>query len=332
MPNIQDVAKHANVSPMTVSRVINSSGYVREETRKRVLDAMNELNYIPNHLARSLVVHKTQTIALIVPDITNPFFTIVSRGTEDMARQNGYRVMLCNSDEDPIKEREYVEMCMSMRVDGVIIAPSGDNSKANLEIIERFGIPYVCVDREVQGVNPDLICGDNFYGSYQLTKHLAELGHERIAIVTNLETSTGRLRLEGYQRALQDTGLTFYPEFVTECSYKSVSQEYLVDKWWNLEHRPTAVFAANNFVAMELYKGLNKRGVRVPDDFAMTCFDDITSFPEEFFTTAKQPSYNFGSLAMQVLVDRLKGLSSSTPRKIVLQPEIAIRRSSGHPL
>lgn len=332
MPNIQDVAKLASVSPMTVSRVINHSGYVREETRKRVMEAMRDLHYIPNHLARSLVVQKTHTIALIVPDITNPFFTIVSRGTEDRARSSGYHVILCNSDEDPAKEREYVQMCMSMRVDGVIIAPSGDHSKDSLEIMEQFGIPYVCVDREVPGVNPDLVCGDSFYGSYQLVRHLAELGHERISIVTNLETSTGRHRLAGYQQAITDSGLTFYPEFVTECSYKSISQEYLVDRWWALEHPPTAVFAANNFVAMDLYKGLIKRGIDVPKDFAMACFDDITSFPEEFFTTAKQPSYNFGSLAMQVLIDRLSGTTGTPPRKIVLQPEISIRRSSGLPL
>ncbi|WP_035452670.1 LacI family DNA-binding transcriptional regulator [Alicyclobacillus herbarius] len=330
MPNIQDVAKRAKVSPMTVSRVINGSGYVREETRQRVLKAMKELHYVPNRLARSLVVQETKTVALIVPDITNPFFTLVARGTEDTARELGYHVILCNSDEDPVKEREYVEMCISMRVDGIIIAPSGDASKTNLQTIEEFQIPFVCVDREVPGIAADVICGDSYYGSYQLVRHLIELGHKYIAIVTNLRTSTGRDRLKGYQDALRDYGLTFSKEYLTECTYKSVSQQYLVDTWWDLSHPPTAVFAVSNFMAMEIYKGLARRGVRVPDDFAMVCFDDIISFPEEFFTTAKQPSYNIGSLAMQSLMDRLKG-HAIDPRKMVLKPEIAIRRSSGRP-
>lgn len=329
MPNIQDVAKLAHVSPMTVSRVMNASGYVREETRQRVLTAMRDLNYIPNNVARSLVRQKTHTIALIVPDITNPFFTIIARGTEDMARSKGYHMILCNSDEDAGKEGEYVQMCVSMRVDGIIIAPSGDYSKANLDMIEQFGIPYVCIDREVPGVNSDLICGDNVEGSRQLVHHLIELGHKHIAIVTNLKTSTGRERLNGYKKALEHAGIPFSPNLVTESSYKSVSQEYLVDKWWNLEKRPTAVLAANNFAAIELYKGLTKYGTRVPEDFAITCFDDITSFPNEFFTSADQPAHSFGSLAMQVLMERIHGASAVPPRKIVLKPEIKIRRSSG---
>jgi LacI family transcriptional regulator len=333
--NISDVARLAGVSPMTVSRVINHSGHVKEETRLRVLRAMKELNYVPNDLARSLVRRRTDTLALIVPDITNPFFTTVARGTEDTARKNDFRVVLCNSDEDPAKELEYIRMCVSIRVDGVIIAAAGDGSRKNLELLDSFEIPYVLVDRKVDGVQADVVTGDSRMGAFQLVKHLIDLGHRDIAMITGfLTTSTARERRDGYRRALEEHGIPFREAWVKETSYMRNMDFTLVEQLLDCTPRPTAIFAANNFLAVQVIRGLRHRGLRVPEDMAVVCFDDVDpySLVEPFLTVASQPAYNFGTIATQLLIERIEHGEgpAPSPRSIVLQPEVIIRKSSGH--
>ncbi|SFU84704.1 substrate-binding domain-containing protein [Alicyclobacillus macrosporangiidus] len=335
MANISDVARLAGVSPMTVSRVINHSGHVKEETRLRVLRAMKELNYVPNDLARSLVRRRTDTLALIVPDITNPFFTTVARGTEDTARKNDFRVVLCNSDEDPAKELEYIRMCVSIRVDGVIIAAAGDGSRKNLELLDSFEIPYVLVDRKVDGVQADVVTGDSRMGAFQLVKHLIDLGHRDIAMITGfLTTSTARERRDGYRRALEEHGIPFREAWVKETSYMRNMDFTLVEQLLDCTPRPTAIFAANNFLAVQVIRGLRHRGLRVPEDMAVVCFDDVDpySLVEPFLTVASQPAYNFGTIATQLLIERIEHGEgpAPSPRSIVLQPEVIIRKSSGH--
>jgi LacI family transcriptional regulator len=334
LANINDVAKRANVSTMTVSRVINQSGYVKEETRQRVLKAMQEVNYVPNGLARSLVRQKTQTLALIVPDITNPFFTTIARGTEDMARKNGYRLILCNSDDDLAKEQEYIDMCLSIRVDGVIIAASGDQSKANLQKLKKMQIPFVCIDREIKGIQADIVKGDSVQGARKLVDHLISLGHKQIALISGPTTiSTSRERLDGYREALEQHGIAYDPRYVKETPYNQATPANIVHDLLALSPRPTAIFAGNNFVAAHVIRALREQQIRVPEDIAVVGFDSVEPYEitEPFLTTAIQPAYNFGSLATQMLVERIDGAPVEKARKIVLTPAIAIRRSSGPP-
>lgn len=331
MANIMDVAKRAKVSPMTVSRVLNQSGYVKEETKQRILQAMEEVNYIPNGLARSLVKQKSMTLALIVPDITNPFFTTVARGTEDMARKSGYRVILCNSDEDLKKEQEYVEMCLSIRVDGIIIAAAGDRSAASLEKIKKHNIPFVCIDREVAGVDADFIVGDNAAAARTLTQHLIDLGHRRIAMISGpFSVSTSRERIQGYQEALASNNIPFLPEYLIETSYNQRADLQFVDVMRAWQTPPTAIFAANNFVGAQVFRGLRNMNLRVPEDVAIVTFDEMEALfiTEPFLTSALQPAYNFGSLAIQLLMERMDGAAIKQPRRIVLAADIAIRRST----
>ncbi|GMA61026.1 LacI family transcriptional regulator [Alicyclobacillus fastidiosus] len=332
MTNIHDVAKLAQVSSMTVSRVINGNGYVKEQTKKRVLQAMKELNYVPNSLARSLVRQKTQTLALIVPDIRNPFFTTIARGTEDMARKQNYRVILGNTDENVNKELEYIEMCLSIRVDGVIVVPAGNESKRNLKMLSEFKIPYVLVDREVAGIHSDVVRGDSVLGTKQLMDHLFNLGHQNIAIITgSLTTSTSRDRLLGYTQALKESGIEFRAEYVKEASYTKPLNNQVVHELVSCTPRPTAIFTANNFVAAQTVKLLRQQNFSVPEDVSIVSFDDFDqiSLAEPFLTVATQPAYNFGSLATQMLFEVIDGIPISGPRKIIFQPEIIIRRSSG---
>lgn len=331
MSNIHDVAKLANVSSMTVSRVINGKGYVKEQTRRKVVEAMKQLNYVPNGLARSLVRKKTHTLALIVPDIRNPFFTTVARGTEDMALKQDYRVVLCNSDENVKKEKHYVEMCLSIRVDGAIVVPASDASKQNIKLLTDFGIPFVLIDREIDGVKADIVRGDSIMGARQLVQHLIDAGHQHIAIITgNLSTSTSRDRLLGYQQVLAEAGIDFRPDYVKESSYSSALDPALIDELLTCSPRPTAIFTANNFVAVQTIHFLRQRGLSVPDDCAIVTFDDYDplSLPEPFLTAATQPAYNFGSLATQMLLEVIDGVPVPSPRKMILQPEVIIRKSS----
>lgn len=168
MVTIYDIAKKANCSAMTVSRVINNTGRVSEATRRRILRIMKEMNYVPNTMARSLVLQETRILSLIITDITNPFYTSLARGAEDAALQLGYKLLLANSDENVEKEKEYIETMLSTRVDGVLFAPSSDASLTNLQRFTHQGIPLVLLDREVPGIECDTVLGDNVGGAVRL--------------------------------------------------------------------------------------------------------------------------------------------------------------------
>jgi LacI family transcriptional regulator len=328
--NITDVAKLAKVSAMTVSRVLNGKGYVKEETKQRVLKAMAELNYVPNDLARSLVRQQTQMIALIVPDITNPFYTTVARGVEDTARKNNYQVILCNSDENVEKERAYIEMCVRIRVDGIVIAPAGDPSKKNLKLLEPFKIPFVLIDRKIEGIQSDVVLGDSIEGAKHLVEHLIELGHRNIAILTgSLNSSTSRDRVEGYKQALEKYNIPFKQNYVKENTYvKSVNEDDIPDLF-SLPHPPTAIFAANNFLAAKTFNQLKNMQIRVPEDVSIVCFDEINpmNVTDPFFTAAIQPAYDFGTLGTQLLFERIERIGASA-RRIILKPEIVFGQST----
>ena len=335
MPNILDVARRAGVSAMTVSRVVNGTGPVRGETRRRVLAAMQELKYVPNSLARSLVHQKTHMLAVIIPDITNPFFTTLVRGVEDLARKSGYRVILCNSDEDDDKEREYMEMCLSIRLDGAVIAPAGDQSARNLALLDDYGIPFVLIDREIRGVQADTVIGDSVQTARKLADHLIGLDHRTIALITGSRaTSTGRDRIEGYRQALLAADIPFDPALVKTTSWVKEWQEDVVGELLDRSPRLTAILTANNFLAAQTMRALRQRGLDVPADISVVSFDDLhpLSAADPFLTAAVQPAYNFGSLATQLLIERMEGGGRThAPRRITLQADIAVRRSAGRP-
>src|SRR5919204_6592607 len=180
---IRDVARRAGVSPMTVSRVINDSTRVSRETRGRVEAAIAELGYVPSRLARGLSAQRTGTLALIVPDVANPFFTLVVRGAEDVARRGNYRMILCDTRANLAIEREVIEEMIAHRVEGVAIAPVSDRSHSHLRRLTRYGVPFVLIDRTLPGVDCDIVVGDNANGARRLVQHLVSLGHRRIGFI-----------------------------------------------------------------------------------------------------------------------------------------------------
>lgn len=331
---IYDVAKKANCSAMTVSRVINNTGRISEKTRNRVLTIMKEMNYVPNTMARSLVLQETKVLSLLITDITNPFFTSLARGAEDTARRNGYRLLLANSDEKVDKERDYIDTVLSARVDGVLYAPAGDESIIHLQKLQIHNLPFVLVDREVPGVECDIVVGDSEKGARQLTEHLIKLGHRSIALINGTaDVSTARHRKAGYIEALKLNGIEIREDIIFEIGYTKFNAGDVIDKLMHLSDKPTALFAANNFLALEAMRSLRDRGYRVPQDISVVCFDDLEAnfVVEPFMTVAAQPAYEFGAIGMQVLIDRIQDLSGNKWRNIVLPSHIHYRKSAASP-
>ncbi|WP_261305577.1 LacI family DNA-binding transcriptional regulator [Paenibacillus andongensis] len=331
MITIYDIAEKAGVSAMTVSRVINNTGRISEATRKRVRKVMEDLHYIPNSMARSLVLQKTKILSLLITDITNPFYTTLARGAEDAAKRAGYRLLFANSDEDYAKEKDYVDMILSTRVDGVLFAPTGDHSAQNLGQLQKHNIPFVVLDREIPGIEADVVLGDSKEGARKLVEHLIGLGHRRIAMINgSQDVSTARLRYKGYCEAHLLSGLSVDESLVAHLNYRDFHDESALDALLNLEDPPTAIFAANNMLAVGVIQSLRQRGLQVPDDLSVVCFDDFghAGAINPFLTLASQPAYQFGLLGMQLLIERIEGEAVHENRKIILPSEMIIRAST----
>jgi LacI family transcriptional regulator len=332
MVTIYDIAEKANVSAMTVSRVINNSGRISEKTRAKVRKVMEEMNYVPNQTARSLVLQQTKLLFLLITDITNPFYTTLARGAEDAAKKQGYRLLFGNSDESLEKEADYVTTILTTRVDGVLLAPAGDPSLPHLELLRRHDVPFVLLDREVPGIDCDIVLGDSKEGARQLVSHLAEAGHERIAMVNGSSSiSSARLRLQGYKEGLKLSELPFREDHIFETSFGSLSDLTEMEAWLaGLNPPPTAILTGNNVLAVEVMRLLHGQGLRVPEDMSIVCFDDLGPYAdvEPFLTVAAQQAYQFGYMGMSMLIERIQDKETAQPwKKIVLPAELLVRRS-----
>jgi LacI family transcriptional regulator len=270
---------------------------------------------------------------LIVPDIADPFFTLVLRGSESVARRGNYRVILCNTDGDLERENDYFEDMIAHRVEGLLIAPVSDESKRNLRRLMQHQVPFVLIDRSIPGIDSDLVQGDSLGGSRLLVEHLISLGHRRIAHITESpRVSTARDRLRGYTEALAAAGIPFDPALVFEADAANVrggeeGTRALLDRNTDL----TAIFAVNNLVAAGAARVLRERKLTIPDDVALVCFDDIqlAALIDPFFTVMAQPAETFGTMGAHLLLERIEGRGGERARRIILPADLIIRRSCG---
>ena len=333
MSTINDVARLAGVSTMTVSRVVNSSDYVSAATRARVERAIAELGYMPNALARQLRSKRTKTIALVMADITNPFFTTVARGVEDVAGPRGFGVLFCNTDESETEEVDYVSMLIARQVDGVLLVPTTASSRS-LALLRSRNVPVVIVDRRVRSRNVDVVRGDSEAGAYALTRHLISLGHRRIAVLAGRKAvSTSVDRVKGFKRALAEAGIEADPQLVRYGGYHQSEGYAMAHAVLGVAPAPTAIFAANNFIAVGAMRALREAGLRVPTDLSIVGFDDLPPdwSMDPFLTVVAQPAYTFGQRAAELLLERIHGEAPEASRELVLPGELIIRRSSGPP-
>jgi LacI family transcriptional regulator len=329
---IKDVARLSGVSSMTVSRVINGSERVSPETRQRVERAIAELGYVPSRLARGLIRQKTGTLALIVPDVANPFFTLIVRGAEDVARRAGYRMILADTRADLTIERDVIEEMLAHRVDGIMIAPVSDRSKGHLQRLERYGVEFVLIDRTVSGIESDVVTGDNVGGARRLVEHLISLGHRRIGFITeSADVSTARDRRDGHEAALAGAGLPYDSNLIVYSTVDPPGGFEGMRRLLELDEPPTAVFTVNNLVALGAIEAVRAHELEVPDDIALVCFDDIeyASRLYPFLTVMAQPAETLGRLGTQLLLERIEGRAPEQPRVVVLPAQFVVRQSCG---
>jgi LacI family transcriptional regulator len=304
---------------------------VSARTRARVEQAIEELGYVPNRLARGLRLKRTQTLALVVTDITNPFWTTIVRGVQDAAQDAGYTVILCNTDESEAKQQQYLDVLLQRQVDGILLVPARTSAKL-VDWIKGQTTPLVVLDRRLDSVQTDVVRTDSVDGAYRLIQHLLSLGHRRIAVLSgSRDVSTAEDRVTGYRRAMDEAGLDIQPDWVRYGRYTAESGHEMTGQVLSTSPRPTALFAANNDLAIGALRALRDAGLRVPDDIAVVAFDDLTAdlVIEPFLTVADQPAYEMGQCAAELLLSRLSGSAPDGCQEIVLPIEITVRASSG---
>ncbi|PKO05535.1 MAG: LacI family transcriptional regulator [Chloroflexi bacterium HGW-Chloroflexi-3] len=329
MATIREVAQLADVSVTTVSHVINRTRFVSEETEKRVLSAMQELNYRPNTLARSLRRGETHTIGLIVPDSANPYFAEVARLMEKQAFKAAYSTILCNSDNDLEKERSYTEVLINKQVDGIIFMACGDDILSLEELVYRQ-IPSIVVDRFFAQVDVDSVVSDNFQGGYLATDHLINSRHTKIAIIrgpSNINPSARRFH--GYLQALQDAGMTSEPDLIKSGDFHPQSGYQAAQELLKLPEPPDAIFACNDLMAIGALHAAYEAGINVPDELSIIGYDNIelAAFTQPALTTIAQPIHSLAELSVHLLLERIDH-PDCPPKHEILSNQLITRSST----
>ncbi len=334
MSTIIQVAARAGVSTATVSNVIRGTRKVSPLLTERVQEAIEHLNYSPNEIARSLKVKQTRMLAMVLPDITNPFFPEIIRGAEDAAFARGYFLLTANTNEQAGRERRIVAALRSYRVDGVLLATaqsSFDHDSSHIANLVRAGASVVCLDRAVPDVPTDGVLLDNVGGARECVRHLLEQGHRRIAIITGpLRLQTGSERLEGYKLGLADGHIPVDPKLIFEGDFRLDSGRRRCEQAMNRRVRPTALFVCNGVMAVGVLQALEEMKIACPDQVALATFDEITLDPAHgpAVTAVVQPSYEMGWRAAAMLMERIEG--NLGPEKMIVRvsPKLQVRAST----
>jgi LacI family transcriptional regulator, galactose operon repressor len=329
-PTIHEVARRAHVSSATVSRVLSGSKFVSGELAERVWEAVRELDYRPNHVARNLRARATSTIGVVIPDIQNPFFTSLVRGIEDALQAQKFTLLLANSDGDSARERVCLDTLCAEEVAGLLVVPCNAEPGAYDHLVKQ-GVPVVAVDRSPAGLNVDVVGVTNEEGARAAVLHLAGLGWDRIALVGGpLSTNVAVEREQGYRRGLDDAGLPFSASLVERADFREEGGYRAMANLLRVTPRPTAVFVANNLMAMGALHAISDASLRVPEDIALVLFDDIPwgARVNPPLTAVVQPTYDLGVSAARILLDRI--LEPHRPvRRVALQTTLIVRASCG---
>ncbi|MEU5722430.1 LacI family DNA-binding transcriptional regulator [Micromonospora sp. NPDC047738] len=333
--NIKEVARHAGVSLGTVSNVLNRPDTVAPATRQRVLDAITELGYVRNDSARQLRAGHSRTVAIVVLDVANPFFTDVVRGAEQVVEEAGAMLVVCNSGEDSARERRHLELLEEQRVRGVLITPVGHGPQPNLDKLIDRGIPVVLVDRGSGRASRCSVAVDDVLGGRLAMDHLLDQGHRRIAYLGGpFSIAQVAERHAGAAAALEERGgaelRVATTTNLTVAAGRRAAEDLLA---LPARQRPTAVFCANDLIALGVLQEVTERGLRVPADVAIVGYDDIefagaAAVP---LSSVRQPREQLGRTAAQLLLEEARSGETHRHRHVVFQPELVVRRSSEQP-
>ena len=328
--SIKDVAKEAGVSIATVSRVLNDIDVVNEDTKKKVLDAIKVLGYRPNIIARSLKTQKTKTIGILIPDISSQFYPEIVRGAEDVANIYDYNVILCNSDFDVEKEKEYLRVLKEKMVDGVIYMSSSLNDEI-LNLIKELDLKTILVEtKDKQGVFPSVTI-DNAKATYDGTKYLIEKGLKKLAFIgvdSETQNALGE-RYLGFEKALNDNNLSIDKDLVYFDTLKVKSGSEGIEKFVESKKDFDAIVCASDEIAMGAINALREKNIKVPEDVSVVGFNNNYAgsifYPK--ITTVSQPSYDMGSVAMRMLI-KIVNKKEVEQSQFVLPHELIKRESS----
>ncbi len=326
---MKDIAELAGVSRTTVSRVL-SGNYkkirISSKTAEKVLRISRAQDFQPDDLAKSLQSRKTKTIGVIVPDITNPFFAEIARSAEKYLDAKNYLMILCNTDEQLDTEAKCINLLLAKRVEGMIICPSGFED-GNFARLNKKEFPFVFIDRYVRGLNCSYVVSDNYNGAKQAVQYFIERGHRRIGFLGGREdSSSNRDRKKGYYDALSENKIKYFPELELNLGFDRESGEKGMELFLKLKNKPTAVFAANNFLGLGAVLSIRKNGLNIPADISLLEFDetDLSRYGEPAITSVNQNAKNIGEKAAEII---LKIIGGGKEEKVII-PVKMVERSS----
>ena len=325
---IKDIAEAAEVSITTVSRVLNDKPDVSSPTRRKVIKKINELGYKPNSIARGLALQKTNTLGLIIPDISNPFFPDIARGVEDTANKKGYSVIFCNTDNKEKKEKEAIELMKEKQVDGILLSLSKSN-KNELKNLRNIEYPIVQIDRKIPDINYPSIIIDNVQSAYNATQYLIKNNHRKIAHITgDLKTITGSKRLKGFKKAMTEYNLDLKKKYIKQGDYSKESGYKNMIKLLKTNNPPSAVFIANDLMAVGAYQAVFELNLSIPKEISIIGHDniDFAKLVNPSLSTMNQPKYKLGSKAVNLLIKEIENNSLSN-EEIILPTKLINRNS-----
>lgn len=326
-PTIVDIARNTGVSKASVSRALNGKTGVRERTRKKILEEAKNAGYLPNSLARGLVSNRTKTIGLVIPDITNPFFPEVARGIEEISREYGYNLILCNSNWDEAQERNCLESLFQNRIEGLIIEPC---SKSNVSYIEKSGVPTVYLNTKVKTGDNNIISLDNVRAAYIATEYLILCGYNQIAFVGGNSKSYSNIgRLKGYKDALNEYGLKRVSSFVNSGGFDITSGYEIAKRLFTSGRSPDAVFCANDIIALGVMQYVQEHNIKIPDRVGLIGIDDIytSDLPQVQLTTVSIPKRLMGEKSFKLLLNKFHGIQPHS-EDLVVHPHLVVRKTT----
>lgn len=330
---ISHIAAAAGVSQTTVSRVLNNSSYVKEETKEKVLKVIKELNYTPSAIARSLSTNKTNTIGVIVPDINNPFFGEIIKGISEVADEHNLNVILCDADENISKELKALKFLKEQRMQGIIITPTSVEDKLikeYLSILGTMNIPIILLEGHVKYPKFSGVFINNINGAYMATEALIKEGHKKIAIITGRINSQGaKDRLEGYKKALCDHNIALDEKYIFYGDYKLESGYICTKEILKIKNRPSAIFVNNNMMTLGCIKALKEEEISIPKDMALIGFDnlEILNILGMNISYVSSPTIEIGKQSMKMLISDLNNNDKRKTKNLTLMPELVLKGS-----
>ncbi|WP_078555264.1 LacI family DNA-binding transcriptional regulator [Bacillus alkalicellulosilyticus] len=333
---IGDVAERANVSKTTVSRILNGNyAHTTEETRMRVLKAIKELDYRPNALAKGLKSMRTNVIGIMLSNLKNPFWTTVLEGVEDTCHELGYNLMICNTNENPEAEEEYIKELQMRQVDGIVVNPTVKNQELYKKLVDSK-YPLVVINRRIPNLETNNVIMNNIKGAYSAVEHLLHNGRKKVAVVVYATdyVSTWKERLEGYCLAMLRHGFSKEEFRILELEQETDSQEESIIHFLQTYPDTDAIFSTNNMITLHVLGALRSLTLHIPNDVALISYDETiwAQHLEPPLTTVRQPGYHMGKMAAQILIQTMSkegSESKAPPATIVLEPELIIRKSCG---